>query len=630
MTIELHEVLKKFGEQLVINLVSLSVQERELFVLLGSSGSGKSTILRVIAGLVRPDSGSVVLRGNDVTFVPPQKRGVGVVFQNYALFQHMTVAQNIEFGLKIRKMSAKQRKQRSDELLELVGLSGLAHRYPMQLSGGQSQRVALARAIAYEPSVLLLDEPFGALDVKIRGKLRRSLKALQKEVGITTVLVTHDQEEAFELADRIAVVERGRIVEVGTPHQLYHAPRTEFVANFVGGGNVLFGRCHEGKVRLGATYLPFPEDAPPHDEGAPVRVLFRPEWVAYGKEFDQAGGNGFLLGNGTLRDRLFGGAVERLRFELDSLRGSQSVGLSLEYGQRGTLVDGLASSLAADIPEIGEERVLSLNRCHILQPTSLRILAKVELGRDNHALLATAAHLGGVSHGLLSLLVTASTKEDLARNQELLESSKTEVLSVRRDIRLTVRPRVGPVVAETVLESQEGYFDVVLLSRPETSEQDEAALPEVARHVLVSARVPVIVVSNCGSALKRVLICTAGGEPGKSDVRLAARIARHTGAVARVFHVRRRDTTSFEMARVDRHLSRAQAVLTSFGVENDILVVEGEPIVELKQQIEQGAWDLVVIGASLHSILGDPLKPSFDAQVLHATAVPVLIVPTPD
>jgi nucleotide-binding universal stress UspA family protein len=306
------------------------------------------------------------------------------------------------------------------------------------------------------------------------------------------------------------------------------------------------------------------------------------------------------------------------------------VGLSLEYGQRGTLVDGLASSLAADIPEIGDERVLSLNRCHVLQPTSLRILAKVDAERSNQALLATAAHLGGVSHGLLSLLVTAPTKEDLTRNQELLESSKVEVLSVRRDIRLTVRLRVGTVVTETVLESQEGYFDVVLLSRPELSEHAESTLPEDARHILVSARVPVIVVSKKGSALRRVLICTAGGEPGKSDVRLAARIARHTGAVTRVFHVKRRDMTSLEMARVDRHLSRAQAVLTSFGVESDVLVVEGEPIVELRRQIEQGAWDLVVIGASLHAILSEPLKSSFDAQVLNATTVPVLIVPTPD
>jgi sulfate transport system ATP-binding protein len=630
MTIELREVLKKFGEQLVINLVSLQVQDGELFVLLGSSGSGKSTILRVIAGLVRPDSGVVLLRGNDVTSLPPQKREAGVVFQNYALFKHMTVAENIEFGLKIRKMPPARRKQRSDELLELVGLSGLAHRYPSQLSGGQSQRVALARALAYEPSVLLLDEPFGALDVKIRGKLRRSLKALQRELGITTVLVTHDQEEAFELADRIAVVERGRIVEVGTPHQLYHSPKTEFVANFVGGGNVLFGRCHEGRVRVGATHLPFPAEAPPHDEGAPVRLLFRPEWVAYGREASSAPDGTVLLGKGTIRDRLFGGAVEKLRFELDDLRGSQSVGLSLEYGQRGTLVDGLASSLAEDIPAIGEERWLSLRRCHVLQPTSLRILAKLESTHRNEGLISTATHLGGASHGLLSLLAIAPNKEEVGESRELLEAAKSAVHTTRRDIRLTTRARIGESVVETVLESQEGYFDLVVLHRESVQADANASFPEVARHVLASARVPVILVSEFGSTLKRVLICTAGGEPGKSDVRLAARIARHTGAFARVFHVRRRGVETIERARIDRHLARAQSVLTSFGVESDVLVAEGDPLKELKRQIEEGQWDLVVIGSSLQAILNDPAKSSFDAQVLASTAIPVLIVPTPE
>ncbi len=630
MTIELREVLKKFGEQLVINSVSLAVEDGELFVLLGSSGSGKSTILRVIAGLVRPDSGCVLLRGSDVTQFPPQKREVGVVFQNYALFKHMTVAENIEFGLKIRKMPAAQRRHRSDELLELVGLSGLARRYPAQLSGGQSQRVALARALAYEPSVLLLDEPFGALDVKIRGKLRRSLKAIQRELGITTVLVTHDQEEAFELADRIAVVERGRIVEIGTPHQLYHSPQTEFVANFVGGGNVLFGRYNEGRVRLGSTYLPFPGDAPPHDEGAPVRMLFRPEWVIYSSDASQIEQGSLPLGKGTMRDRLFGGATEKLRFELDDLRGSQSIGLSLEYGQRGTLVDGVASSLAPDIPAIGETRWLSLKRCHVLQPTSLRILTKLEAVPIHAGLMETATHLGGASHGLLSLLSVASTKDEMSSCKDLLEDSKAAVLGARRDIRLTTRVRIGDPVVETVLESQEGYFDLVLLQRSSRNSDTVGSFPGIARHVLVSAHIPVILVSEIGSALKRVLICTAGGEPGKSDVRLAARIARHTGAFSRVFHVRRGDMSANEVARVDRHLSRAQAVLTSFGVESDVLVVEGEPLRELQKQIDGGAWDLVVIGSSSQTLPDTTAKPSFDAQVVATTSLPVLIVPTPE
>src|SRR6266542_4376425 len=203
MSIILEQVTKRFGSQWVVDNVSLEVADKELFVLLGSSGSGKSTILRMIAGLTQPTSGRILLHERDVSNLPPQQRGTGFVFQNYSIFRHMTVAENIEFGLKIRKVSADERARKRDELLDLVGLMGLGSRYASQLSGGQLQRVALARALAYEPSVLLLDEPFGALDVRIRGQLRRSLKEIQRRLNVATILVTHDQEEAFELADRI-------------------------------------------------------------------------------------------------------------------------------------------------------------------------------------------------------------------------------------------------------------------------------------------------------------------------------------------------------------------------------------------------------------------------------------------
>ncbi|PYU87016.1 MAG: sulfate ABC transporter ATP-binding protein, partial [Acidobacteria bacterium] len=256
MSIALEQIAKHFGRQVIVDRVSLEVREGELFVLLGASGSGKSTILRITAGLLAPDHGRVLLHGRDVTGLPPQKRDVGFVFQNYTVFRHMTVAENIEFGLKIRRVPAAERRRRRDQLLDLVGLAGLGKRFPGQLSGGQLQRVAIARALAYEPKVLLLDEPFGALDVKIRTQLRRSLKEIQRKLGVTAILVTHDQEEAFELADRIGVLERGRLLEVGTAETLYAQPRSLSVATFLGGGAVLTGRAEKGAACFGEICLP--------------------------------------------------------------------------------------------------------------------------------------------------------------------------------------------------------------------------------------------------------------------------------------------------------------------------------------------------------------------------------------
>lgn len=214
--------------------VSLEVPSGSLTALLGPSGSGKSTLLRSIAGLERLDSGTVVIGGVDVTDTPPQRRGIGFVFQHYAAFRHMTVRDNVAFGLTIRKRPKAEISRRVDELLEIVGLAGFQTRYPAQLSGGQRQRMALARALAIEPEVLLLDEPFGALDAQVRADLRRWLRRLHDEVHVTTVLVTHDQEEALEVADRIAVLNKGRIEQVGSPDDLYDSPSNDFVMSFLG------------------------------------------------------------------------------------------------------------------------------------------------------------------------------------------------------------------------------------------------------------------------------------------------------------------------------------------------------------------------------------------------------------
>jgi sulfate/thiosulfate transport system ATP-binding protein len=253
MRIDAHTVSKRFGDFTALERVTLEVSEGSLSALLGPSGSGKSTLLRIVAGLETPDSGRVLIDGNDVTNTRPQDRGIGFVFQHYAAFAHMTVRQNVAFGLSIRKRPRDEIRARVDELLSLVGLTTWAEQRPHQLSGGQRQRMALARALAVDPRVLLLDEPFGALDANVRADLRRWLRRLHDEQGVTTVLVTHDQEEAMEVADSIAVMNEGRIEQVGSPQEVYDQPATDFVMGFIGPTSKIEGtlvRPHDVTVSL--------------------------------------------------------------------------------------------------------------------------------------------------------------------------------------------------------------------------------------------------------------------------------------------------------------------------------------------------------------------------------------------
>jgi len=252
LAIEVREVTKRFGDFVALDRVSIDVESGSLTALLGPSGSGKSTLLRVIAGLEVADAGDVFISGKEATALAPQKRGVGFVFQHYAPFTHMTVWENVAFGLKIRRRPKADVRARVDELLELVQLGGLGKRYPAQLSGGQRQRMALARALAPEPEVLLLDEPFGALDARVRIELRQWLLRLHDEMHVTTIFVTHDQEEALELSDSIVVMNKGRVEQVATPRALYDEPANEFVMSFVGPANKLDGawiRPHDVELR---------------------------------------------------------------------------------------------------------------------------------------------------------------------------------------------------------------------------------------------------------------------------------------------------------------------------------------------------------------------------------------------
>jgi sulfate transport system ATP-binding protein len=272
VAIELEQVSRRFGDFAALDRVALEIPSGGLVALLGPSGSGKTTLLRVIAGLEVADEGTVRFGGLDVANRRPRDREVGFVFQHYALFRHLSVFENVAFGLRVRPRRLRRPEAeirgRVRELLELVQLAPLAGRYPGQLSGGQRQRVALARALAVEPRVLLLDEPFGALDAKVRKELRRWLRRLHDEMGVTTVFVTHDQEEALELADRVVVMHRGRVEQVGTPEEVYDQPATEFVYGFLGSVNLFHGRLGNGLVRIGSTEHAAPEYAGAEDGAA--------------------------------------------------------------------------------------------------------------------------------------------------------------------------------------------------------------------------------------------------------------------------------------------------------------------------------------------------------------------------
>ena len=274
MSIHIKNVSKRFGNFTALDDVSLDVPEGELLALLGPSGSGKTTLLRIIAGLETPESGSVLYHDEDVTRQSAKDRNVGFVFQHYALFRHMSVFENIAFGLRVRKRPNDEVTERVMELLRLVRLDGLERRFPSQLSGGQRQRVALARALAIRPRVLLLDEPFGALDAKVRQELRQWLRRLHDEIGMTSVFVTHDQEEAFEVADHVVVFHQGKIEQLGTPREVFERPATPFVMDFLGNVNVFSGRVQNGKAVWGGVEVEYPEY--PHDESRPATVYVRP------------------------------------------------------------------------------------------------------------------------------------------------------------------------------------------------------------------------------------------------------------------------------------------------------------------------------------------------------------------
>ena len=311
---------KSFGEVKAVDQVSLEILDGDFLTLLGPSGSGKTTVLRMIAGFEKPDSGSIKLDGIEVSDLPPYERAVNTVFQDYALFPHFTVRENIEYGLRIKKMPAAERKMASDEALAQVRLDGYGDRKPSQLSGGQRQRVALARALINKPKVLLLDEPLGALDLKLREQMQLELKEIQREVGITFIFVTHDQEEALTMSDKIAVFNEGKIVQVGSPREIYEKPASAFVAEFVGQTNKISSQM-AAKADLGSTSF-----------------NIRPEYLSISKHGKSPDTDRSI--NGELKDIIFGGAVTKYLVVTSAgeLISTQTTSLSgLEIGDQITL-----------------------------------------------------------------------------------------------------------------------------------------------------------------------------------------------------------------------------------------------------------------------------------------------------
>jgi sulfate/thiosulfate transport system ATP-binding protein len=630
MSIILDQLSKEYAGLIVVDCVSLNISDSELFVLLGTSGSGKSTILRLIAGLAQPDRGRILLHGRDVTRLPPQERGTGFVFQNYSIFRHMSVAENIEFGLKIRKTASAERGHRRDQLLDLVGMAGLGARYADQLSGGQQQRVALARALAYEPNVLLLDEPFGALDVKTRSQLRRSLKEIQRKLGVTTILVTHDQDEAFELADRIGVLDRGRLLEVGRPEALYAAPRTLFAATFLGGGTVLVGRAHCDTARFGPLVLPIPPDVP-HEDGAPVQLLFRPEQICL--SIEPPAGKGIVVGRGIVIEQNFTGASHRLRLRLPRLPATRQVAPAVPFGEEGLIVDAV---IPADVPRMSQELWVSLRGWHILQQPEPQLLVYDEEGEPSTLRLARQMIERTNARATL-LAVTADIDSIEGVRAASLQRQRSAGLS-----QMELRVRVGDPAEQIAMEQMETFYSMVIVApraaRSGDNTRDEAERPRPRRpgrlgptviRLLEQANAPMMVAKQPRERLARVLICTAVGEPGKNDVRVGGRLARRLGAAVTLLYVTK--AANDPGALVHAHLDRAASTLRALDVPVEVRIRRaGTPARGILAESLDGNHDLIVVGShgpQSRSVFG---RDDVTLQVLTGADRPVLVIPSDD
>jgi len=609
MSIVLQTLQKSYGPNVVVSQVSLEIADGEFFVLVGASGSGKSTILRMIAGLTPADEGRILFGSRDVTSLRPQDRNVGMVFQNYALFRHMTVAENVEFALTVRRKPGAEKRRRRDELLELVGLSGLGGRLPAQLSGGQQQRVALARALAHEPAVLLLDEPFGALDAPIRAELRRSLLDAHRTLGVTTILVTHDQHEAFELGDRVGVMREGHLLEVGPPKDLYAKPRTEYTARFLGVSNLFVGDCDEDGLRLGGVRFPVDGERP----GVPRRVqlLFRPEDVVFGSEPTALGCS--AIAQGTVEEMTFGGSTERLRLRLPQLPGIRPIAPAVPFGDDCIFVEALRSQDEAFLRPIavGAEVWIGVRRVHVLPNPGLSVLVLAEETPASLAALELAGELARRAHGRLAV-VRGTGGEALGALVERLKQD-------RGPASVEVRDSAGPLLPSFLTEPAYHYFDLAVQAMP-----SREILPLISRQLQAGDHHLLLVPPNAAPP-KRMLICVAAGEPGKEDVRFAGRIARHFGSEATILSVLPADAPRDREAQVTRFLERGRRTLALAEVKARVVVRKGAPADEILNELGEGEHDLLVMGSpwpkryggrTLRGSVGEILERGKDHAVL--------------
>jgi len=556
MSITLDQVTKRYQGVPVVNDVSLDIGDGEFFVLLGPSGSGKSTLLRAIAGLSGVDHGRISLHGRDVTHVAARGRGVGLVFQNYALFRHMTVAENIEFALRVRRVKAAERRQRRQELLRLVALEGMDQRLPAQLSGGQQQRVAVARALAHKPEVLLLDEPFGALDAKIREELRRTIREVQRELGITTVLVTHDQEEAFALADRIGVMNLGRLLEIGRPHELYTRPATRFVATFLGAANLILARQTKDGIRFGERPVSARAAAPIHGAREhEVVAVVRPEEIEVAPS-REALSSGYMC-KGAVDEIMFTGALERMRIRLDGGNDSPSLAYSNGDGTPYLEVTRTLHEQRAFQVGRGQTVAIGVRRVHVL-PTPL----------SSFTVCAPNEALAG-----------ALTQQPL-----LVE------LATRMKTRISARlePQLG---VPTAACGDKAAFPgtTVIASQPDVAHQAEWLLKRGADEVLI--------LPGNASPPQRVLIHWADEPVRSATLAVSASMLRHVSAEAVYVGIMPDVTPSAQRPHGMRALldarSEAQAV---HGLEMRTELRFGEVAHELARQLGEVPGQMLILG----------------------------------
>jgi sulfate transport system ATP-binding protein len=618
MSIVLEGLTKRYAGQPVVNNVSLEVGDGEFFVLLGSSGSGKTTVLSLIAGLTEVDAGRVLLHGRDVTHLPTQQRRVGFVFQNYALFQYMTVAENIEFGLQIRKVAAAERRRRRDELLDLVGLAGLGTRMPRQLSGGQQQRVALARALAFKPDILLLDEPLGALDAKIRLELRRNLKAIQRKLGIATILVTHDQEEAFDLADRIGVMSFGRLLEVGTPAELYQRPQTEFVASFLGSANLLLGRIQTGSVRLGPVAFPMDTSARATSGEARVQVLFRPEDVALAPQAEALGCPS--LGCAEVEEVSFAGSFERLRLRLPPLPGVRPIAPPVAFGSQAILLEASRPpELSSRFPLLpGDRAWVGVHRFHALAHPGLNFLLVTDGSLSAQAALAFGGQLARLAHARVTLLGCGGKDGPLETHLQEARKGLGSGLAALEVLQATEPP--AQAATRTI---QRHPYDLVVLG---FAGGDDLALAEAV--LQVNEPNLLLVPGPQETMPAQALICVASGEPGKDDVLFAGRLLRHVGAEATLMSVLHSDQDEPDMCdRTERFLAGGIQTLSVLSVPARSKIRTGAPVDEIVYEMREGEYDLLVMGAPLLNPLGKASLAGVVGDVLNRVSQrPILIV----